>query len=150
MDLSVAQEARVSQAGDEAQHGCVLSELQMILKSDEIVRIRAQIFLPQLYDCKGHLAGARIFQSNGLHGPETKSVAAAASDLLDGKTSFEVVELFPIAFLNGLRGYERIKEIAVFILRHGAVDVVGGTFVIARSHVYAGHIDRVGLHDRTD
>jgi hypothetical protein len=39
MDLTVAQEACVLQAGNEPQHAGLLGEFQMILESDEVVAV---------------------------------------------------------------------------------------------------------------
>src|ERR1700751_5296928 len=70
MNLSVAQESGVLESRDQSQHAALVSELQVILKADEIVRIRAQIFLPQLHHCMRWLAGSRIPQTHRLHRTE--------------------------------------------------------------------------------
>src|SRR5271169_3916626 len=51
MNLPVAQKPRILQSGNHPQHARLLSELQMILESDQIVGIRPKVFLPQLHDC---------------------------------------------------------------------------------------------------
>ena len=63
MYLAVAQEARILQARNHAQHARLLTKLQMILKAHQVVGIRAQIFLAQLYYRIGHPSGARIVQA---------------------------------------------------------------------------------------
>ena len=60
MDLSVAQKARVLQPGNQPQNSCLFSELQVILKSHQIVGISAQIFLAQLHHGIGLLPGSRV------------------------------------------------------------------------------------------
>ena len=56
VDLPVAQEPRVLQAGNQAQHAGLIAELQVILKADQVVGIGAQIFLPQLHHSVGNAA----------------------------------------------------------------------------------------------
>ena len=46
MDLSIAQEAGILKAGNQPQHAGLLAEFQMVLKADQVVGIRSQIFLP--------------------------------------------------------------------------------------------------------
>ena len=70
MNLAVAQEARILQPGNQPQHSRLLAKLQVILKSDQVVGIRAQILLPQLHDGVRHLAGARIRSPTGFIGPK--------------------------------------------------------------------------------
>ena len=72
----------------------------MVLEADEVVAVGAEIFLAQLHDGPGHLAGARIAQADGLHGAEAEGVAAAAGGLFDGQAAFEVVELFPCSLAS--------------------------------------------------
>src|SRR5271163_754032 len=96
MNLSVAEEARVFEAGDQTQHARLLAEFQVILEADEVVGIGTQIFLAQLYDGVRHSAGARVFEADWLHGAETERVASAARDLFDGQAAFEVVEILPV------------------------------------------------------
>ena len=115
MDLAVAQEAGMLEAGDQAQHAGLLAEFEVILKADEVVGIGAQIFLAQLHGRIRDSSGARIFQADRLHGAEAQRVAAAARDLFDGQAAFEVVQVLPIFLLDGLRGDERVIESVVFI-----------------------------------
>ena len=61
VDLAVAQEAGVLEAGDQAEHARLLADLEMILEADEIVGVGSQVLLTELHDGVGHLAGARVF-----------------------------------------------------------------------------------------
>src|SRR5262249_32735737 len=70
MNLSVAQEAAVLEAGNESQHARLFAKLQMVLKSDEVIGIRAEIFLPKLHDGIRRLAGSWVFESDRFHGTE--------------------------------------------------------------------------------
>src|SRR5215831_10951805 len=110
MDLAVAQETGIFEAGNKPQHACLLAELQVILEADKVVGVGAQIFLAELHDGKGHLAGFRISQPDRLHRSEAKRIAATAGDLFDGKASFEVVELLPLRFFYRLSGEQRLVE----------------------------------------
>ena len=55
MNLPVAQEARIFQAGDQPQHARLLAEAEMVLEADQIVGVGAQILLPELHHRVGHL-----------------------------------------------------------------------------------------------
>jgi len=84
MNLAVAQEACVFEAGDQAQDAGLFSEFQMVLKADDIVAVSAQILFAELDDCPWRLAGAWIAQAYGLHGTKAKCVAAAAGEDFNG------------------------------------------------------------------
>jgi hypothetical protein len=45
VDLAVAEEGGVLEAGDEAEDAGLLAELEVILKADEVVAVGAQVFL---------------------------------------------------------------------------------------------------------
>ena len=49
-----------------------------------------------------------------------------------------------------MRFQQRVEEAVVFFLRHRAVDVVGGTLVVARGHVHARHVNGISLDDGAD
>ena len=73
VNLPVAQEARILESGDQAQDAGLLAELQMILKSDEVVGIGAQIFLAQLHDCVRHSCRSADRRSpTGFIGPKRR------------------------------------------------------------------------------
>ena len=78
------------QSGDHAQDARLLAELQMILKSDQVEALGAQILLAQLHDGPRTPAGARIGEAHRLHRSEAQRVAAAARDLLDRQARLEI------------------------------------------------------------
>src|SRR5215813_4607508 len=123
MNLAVTKEAAVLKSRNQAEHACLVCESQMILKSDQIVRIRAQIFLSQLDDRVGLSASPGITQANGFHRSKAQCVAASAGNLLDWQTSLEVVEFLPIALVDRLRRYQCIIEAVILFASHRAVDV---------------------------
>jgi len=96
VDLAVAEEAGVFEAGDEAQDAGLLAELEVVLEADEVVAVGAQIFLAELHDGPGVFAGAGIAQAYGLHGAEAEGVAAAAGQHFDGQAAFKVVQVLPL------------------------------------------------------
>ena len=102
MNLPVAEEAGVFQAGNQTQHSGLLTEFQVILKSDQVVRVGSQVLLTQLHDRVGLSAGAGILKTHRLHGAEAQRVAAATGNLFDGQTALEVIQFFPVALLDGL------------------------------------------------
>jgi len=45
VDLAVAEEGGVLEAGDQAENASLLAKLEVILKADEVVAVGAQVFL---------------------------------------------------------------------------------------------------------
>src|ERR1700738_5140751 len=66
----------------------------MVLESDEVVAVGAEVLLAELHDGVGPAASLRIGEADGLHGAEAQGVAAAAGGLFDGEAAFEVLQLF--------------------------------------------------------
>ena len=147
VDLAVAEEGCVFEAGDEAEDALLLAELQMILEADEVVAVGAEVFLAKLDDGVRPATGLGIGEADGLHWAEAEGVAAAAGGLFDGKAAFEVLErrvfssqlsvvswdLFPGFRGDGFGGGEGVEEALVFFFGEGAVDVVGGALIVARA-----------------
>ena len=104
MDLAVTQEPRIFESGNQAQDSGLLSELEMILKSDQVVGVGAQVLLAQLHDGIRSFARAWIAQSHRLHRSEAQSIAAAARDLFDRETAFEIIQIFPVRLFDSWRG----------------------------------------------
>ena len=131
MDLAVAQEGCVFEAGDEAEDARLLAELEVVLEADEVVAVGAEIFLAELHDGVRPPAGARIREARGLHRAEAERVAAAAGCLFDGKAALEVLQLrgflsgflardlLPLFRLNFLRGDEGVEEAVVLLFGEG-------------------------------
>ncbi len=94
VDLAVAEEGGVFEAGDEAEDAVLFAELEVVLEADEVVGVGAEVFLAELDDGVGPAAGFGVGEADGLHGAEAEGVAAAAGGLFDGEAAFEVVEFF--------------------------------------------------------
>ena len=92
VDLAVAQEGGVLEAGDEAQDARLLAEFQVVLEADQVVAVGAEVLLAKLDDGVGPAAGPGVGEADRLHGAEAERVAAAAGGLFDGETALEVVE----------------------------------------------------------
>src|SRR5438270_11678450 len=103
MNLPIAQKARAFQSWNQAQYTSLLREFQMVLKTYQVVRIRAQVLLAQLNHGIGTASGSRINQPNRFHGAKAQSVASSTRDLLNWQTAFKVVQLLPFFLLTGLR-----------------------------------------------
>ncbi len=119
VDLAVAQEGRLLEAGDEAEDAGLLAVLEVVLEADEIVTVGAQILLAELDDGVGPAAGLGVGEADGLHGAEAEGVAAAAGGLLDGQAALEVVqfsgragvgELLPVLGFDLFGGDEGVEE----------------------------------------
>ncbi len=150
MDLAVAQEFRILQARDQPQHASLFAELQVILKSNQVVGICPQIFTPQLHHRPRRLAGSRIAQADRLHRAKAWRIAPSSRKLFDRQAAFKVSQLLPFFFLHRLRRHQRIVKAVILLRRHGAVDVVSRALVPACCHVHPIHIDRLGIHDWAD
>ena len=92
VDLAVAEEGGVFEAGDEAEDAVLFAEFEVVLEADEVVAVGAEVFLAELDDGVGPAAGFGVGEADGLHGAEAEGVAAAAGGLFDGEAAFEVVE----------------------------------------------------------
>ena len=146
MNLPIAQEASIFQSRNQPQHARLFAKLQVVLKTDQIIAVGAQVFFAQLHNGPGSFAGAGIAQADGLHRAKAQGVAAAASQNLNRQAAFEIIGFFPLFALGGLSGKQRIQEAVELRAVHGAVDVVGGSLVPARGHIDAVHVDGVGLN----
>src|SRR5207244_11408870 len=102
MNLAVTHKACLLQAGNEPQNMRLLAEFQVVLKSDQIVRIRPKVFLAQLHHRMWHQPGTRVFQSDWLHRSKAQRISPAASDLLNRQAALKIVQLLPIALLDRL------------------------------------------------
>src|SRR5438309_2011466 len=91
VDLAVAEESGVFEAGNEPQDAALFSVLQVVLEADEVVAVGAEVLLAKLDDGVGPAAGFGVGEADGLHGAEAQGVAAAAGGLLDGEAPFEVL-----------------------------------------------------------
>ena len=93
MDLAVAEEGGVFEAGDEAEDALLLGVLEVILEAYEVVGVGAEVLLAELDAGVGPAASFRVGEADGLHRAEAEGVAASAGGLFDGETAFEVLEL---------------------------------------------------------
>src|SRR5579871_5370870 len=78
VDLAVAQEGRLLQAGDETEDAGLLAELEVVLEANEVVGVGAEIFLPQLDRRVGPAACLGVGETDGLHGAEAEGIAPSA------------------------------------------------------------------------
>src|SRR5438270_10859597 len=102
MNLTVTDESGIFQPGNQPQNTRLLAELQVILKSDQIVRVRTQIFLAQLDHRMWHQPGTRVFQSDWLHRADAQRIPRTASDLYNRQAALEVIQLLPVALFHRL------------------------------------------------
>ena len=92
VDLAVAEEGGVLEAGDEAKDSLLFGILQVVLEAYEIIGVGPEVLLTELHAGVGPAAGLRVGEADGLHGAETERVAASARGLFDGKAAFEILE----------------------------------------------------------
>ena len=124
MHHAEADELRVLESGNEAQHARLLAPLDLCLEADEAEMIRGQIVLPQLHDRVRLAARARIDQTYRLHRSEPQRVFTAIRHHLDRQAPFEEALLVEIVDGRGLRRRQRVVERVVFVARHRTIQVV--------------------------
>ena len=98
VNLSVAQEAGVFEPGDQAEHSRLLAELQMILKTLDVVTGLHQVFLPELNNGVRSAARGRIVQTDGAHRTETKCVDSTPRQFFDRQAGLEITRF--LEFMN--------------------------------------------------
>src|SRR5208283_4835568 len=103
MNLPVAQELCVFESWNPSQDSCLLAEFEVVLETDNVIGVGAQVLLAQLYDRIRSLTGVRVAQADRLHRPEAQRVAPAACNLLNRQAALEVIQVFPIFGINRLR-----------------------------------------------
>ena len=154
VDLAEAQELGLLQARDQPQHARLFAELHMVLESDQVEALGAQIFLAKLHDGPGTASGARVVQAHRLHGTEAQRVAAAARDLLDRQAGLEVAGVvFGNVGGDGVGFQQFVHEMLVLVAVERAVEVVVGAvggFAVARRPVGDVGIDGLRIHDGAD
>jgi len=159
MDLAVAEEGCVFEAGDELEDAVLFAVLEVVLEAYEIVGVGAEVLLTELDDGVGPAAGLGIGEAYGFHGAEAESVASAAGGLFDGEAALEVLKLlgcagcrefFPVFGFYCLGGGEGFHEAFVLFFGEGAVDVVGCALVVAGGEVDLVHVDGSGVDDGGD
>src|SRR5579884_3733165 len=67
MNLAVTKEPGIFQSRDEPQNAGLFTVLEVVLKSDEIVGVSAEVLLPKLDDRVGLAPCPRVAQANRLH-----------------------------------------------------------------------------------
>ena len=143
-----------SQARDQAQHARLLAELHVVLKSDQVEALGAQIFLAKLHHGPGTASGARIVQAHRLHGTEAQRVAAAARDLLDRQAGLEVAGVvFGNVRGDGVGLQQFVDEMLVLVAVERAIEIVVGAvggFAVARRPEGDVGVDGFGIHDGAD
>ena len=102
MDLSIAEETRLLEPGNEAENASLVAKPQVILKTDEVVAVGAQVFFAELHDGPRRFAGARVAKAHGLHGAEAERIASAAGEDFNRQATLEVFELLPFLAFCGL------------------------------------------------
>jgi hypothetical protein len=123
----------------------LVTELHVILESDQVVAISALILLSELNDSPGPAAGARIVEAHWLHRAKAQRIAAAAGNLLNGKATFEEGCLvFGNVRLIELGFEDDCDKSLILLFIEGAIDVVVGAiqrFAVARGTESDRHID---------
>ena len=126
----------------------------MVLESNQIVAIGAQVLLAKLHHGVRSAACPRIGQAHRLHGTEPQRFASAPGQLFDGQAGFEIRR--PVRFdmsRHALAGEQRINEGTVLLAVERAVDVIVGAVerpAVARRAEGDSHVNGIRFHDRAD
>ncbi len=150
MNLPVAQEARIFEAGNQPQHTRLLAKLQMILEADQVITVSAQILLAQLHHGPGRLAGARIAQAHRLHRAKAQRISPPPGKNFDGQTALEVIRSLPCLCFSRLSRQQRIQKAIELRAVHRAINVIRRALFPTRGKVNPLHVNRVCLDNRRD
>src|SRR5712691_6708181 len=121
MDLSEANELCSLESGNQTKHTFLLAELEMVLKTNEVVAVGKQILLPELHDSERLAISARVAKPNRLHRTVTQRVSSATRKLFDGQATLEVHRLFELVKRDRFGGEQRLIEPAVLLYIEGTV-----------------------------
>ena len=133
-----ADEFRLLQPGNQAQHPRLLAPFELRLKPDEAVVIARQVVLPQLHGRVRRPARSRIGEADRLHGPESQRVQAAVRHHFDRQAALEELLLVEVVDRRRLGVDQRVVEALVLLARQRAVQIVALAVVDA-----AGRSSRV-------
>src|SRR5262245_22360025 len=90
MHLPEPNELSLFQARYEVENPLLLGKLELVLTTDEVEAVAAQIFAAKLQNCVWQLATARIAQPDGFERPVTQRLFAATRKLFQRRTAEEV------------------------------------------------------------
>src|SRR5712692_3775290 len=113
MNLPEANEFSLFESGNQTKHTFLLAELEMVLKTNQVVAVRKHILLSELHDGERLPISARIAKTNRFHRTVTQCVSAASRKLFDGQSTREVHRLFELVRRNRFGGEQRLIEPAV-------------------------------------
>src|ERR1700730_16244560 len=131
MNLSKANEFGLLETRNQKKHTFLLTDLEMILKTNEVVAVGKQILLPELHNGERLAISARIAKTNRLHRTVTQRVAPATRKLLDGQAALEVHRLFELVKRNRFGAEQRLVEPAVLLYIERTVQIVVAAFIVA-------------------
>jgi len=124
----------------------------MRLEAHQVIHGALLVFLTQLHHCVRLLAHARIDQSHRLERPVAQRIVAAARHDLDRHAALKYRQIllgFAVKFLECrllCRDKCPIKGV-VLLARHGAIDIVCVSLIVAGGEKRNVHIDAFRIHD---
>ena len=126
MHDAVADELRVPQGGNHAEHPALLPKLQVGLEAHQVKQGALPVLGAQLQHRPGPVAGAGVPQAHRLHGAEADGVVPPGGQHLDGHASLVDLGVPGVKAVDRgpLRFYQLLRESVVLLLVHGAVEVV--------------------------
>src|SRR4029079_18369647 len=90
----------VFEAGYRPKHASLFGIPEMVLKSNQSVRIGHQIFLPKLHACVRLRICSRVIEALWLHRTISQSVDAASGQFLKWQTRLKPLRLFKAFYRN--------------------------------------------------
>ena len=126
MHHAVAVKLGVFQTGNHGEHPFLLRKFQIRLKSHQIVHRSLPVFPAQLYHCPRTVTRARISQSHRFQRSEPHGIRATGCQHLNGHTALIDPERILVAVVQRRTfcGNQRLVEVLVLFLVHGAVDII--------------------------
>ena len=124
MHHAIAGVGGIFQSGNHAEHPPLLGKLQPCLEADDVVQRTGLVVLAELHHGKGLAPGAGIAEPHRLHGAEGQHHPAPAGHGFHRHAALEHPGFLKAVHLGGLRRKQRVHEGVVFLLGHGAVEVI--------------------------
>src|SRR6266550_5151698 len=107
VNRSVAEEFRIREPGNHAEHALLLRDSQSRLETDEIPHSAVTVFAPQLNYCVRLTSCARITKPYRLQRTEAQRFYSAIGRNFDEHATFEVRSFIELMTVELIRGCQR-------------------------------------------
>ena len=145
MHDAVPDELGVLEAGNHMEDALLFAEGQVGLETNQVIGRLLLVLGAQLNCRPGTATGARVGESNGLHGAKTDGILARARDLLGRLAGLEQVPALKVLEHHAIGRGERLdKGLVLFLVERGIQIVATPLLLVARLREQHVHIDNRG------